>query len=70
MIIKVIGGLLILMGIADLIGSFTGFDLWGQGLGISLPEFIWSFTAYIELGLGFFLFNLNLGGQESEQTDS
>ncbi|MBX2851251.1 MAG: hypothetical protein KTR15_05855 [Phycisphaeraceae bacterium] len=55
----VAGGLLIVFGLVDLIGSFAGFDLWGT-LGIQLPDIIWSFSAYIELALGFFLCKLGL----------
>ena len=63
---KIIGILLILFGAADLIGSYAGFDLWGM-IGIKLPDLIWRFSSYIELGLGFLLFNL--GSDDSEETE-
>ena len=53
----VLGGLLVVFGLVDLIGSFAGFDLWGT-MGIQLPDIIWSFSAYIEIALGFFLCKL------------
>ena len=55
---KIIGGLLIAFGLLDMIGSFTGLDVWGEWIGVNLPEAIWSFTAYIEIGIGYLLFNL------------
>ena len=44
---KIVGGLLIAFGLVDMIGSYTGLDVWGQWLHIELPELIWTFTAYI-----------------------
>ena len=55
---KIIGGLLIAFGLVDVVGSFAGLDVWGEWIGVNLPEAIWSFTAYIEMGLGYFLFRL------------
>lgn len=55
----VVGGLLIAFGLVDLIGSFAEFDLWGT-LGIQLPDAIWSFSAWIEIALGFFVCKLGL----------
>ncbi|VAW79542.1 hypothetical protein MNBD_GAMMA12-1220 [hydrothermal vent metagenome] len=52
---KIFGALLMIFGFVDLIGSFTQFDLWGQYMGVGLPNFIWKFTAYVELILGYFL---------------
>ena len=51
----IIGGLFILFGIVDLIGSFAGFDVWGDWIGVNLPDVIWRFTAYIEIGIGWLL---------------
>ena len=61
----VVGGLLIVFGLVDLIGSFAQFDLWGT-LGIQLPDVIWSFSAYIELALGFFLCKLGFSTSEND----
>ena len=56
MILKVIGGVLVIFGIVDLVGSFAGLDVWGEWLRISLPAVVWNFSAYIEIALGYFLF--------------
>ena len=62
---KIIGILLIAMGLVDLFGSYADFDLWGT-IGIELPEIIWRFSAYIELLAGYFLFQAGSGSDESE----
>ena len=54
---KIIGALLIIFGLVDLIGSYTEFDLWGT-IGIVLPDLLWRYSSFIEIGLGYFLFNL------------
>jgi hypothetical protein len=54
---KILGLLLIVFGIVDLVGSYAEFDLWGV-IGIELPSVIWSYSSFIEMGLGYFLFNL------------
>ena len=53
---KIIGGILIAFGLVDMIGSFTGLDVWGEWIGVDLPEAIWQFTAYIEIGAGYLIF--------------
>lgn len=60
----IVGGLLIVFGLVDLIGSFAQFDLWGT-IGIQLPEIIWSFSAYIEIALGIFLCKLGFSSPEN-----
>ncbi len=55
---KIIGGLFIAFGVLDMIGSYTGLDVWGEWIGVQLPEIIWTFTAYIELGIGYLFINL------------
>lgn len=62
-ITKIIGVILVLFGLTDLIGSFTGFDLWTE-IGVTLPDLIWSFSAYIEILLGFFIFKLGSRDEE------
>lgn len=66
---KIVGCLFIAFGLLDLIGSFTGLDVWGDWIGVALPEAIWSFTAYIELGIGYLLFNLGSKGAEAAAED-
>ena len=61
---KIVGGLLIAFGLLDLVGSFAGIDVWSDWIGVALPEAVWSFSAYIELGLGFWLFRR---GTQSEE---
>ena len=69
MALKIAGGLLFVFGVVDLIGSFAGFDVWTDYIGINLPQVIWSFTAYIEIALGGFLFKVGLG-MGKEESDS
>jgi hypothetical protein len=64
-ILKIIGWLFIAFGLVDMIGSFTELDVWGEWIGLDLPEAIWSFTAYIEMGIGYFL--LKLGSNDTEE---
>jgi hypothetical protein len=63
--LKIIGILLMAFGATDLIGSYTGFDLWGT-LGIRLPDAIWKYSSFIELGLGYALMKLGSSNDESE----
>lgn len=67
MILKILGILLIVFGITDLVGSYTGFDLWGGFIGIQLPEVIWQYSSFIEMGLGYFVFNLGKNSDSSEE---
>jgi uncharacterized membrane protein YphA (DoxX/SURF4 family) len=50
-----IGGILVAMGLLDLVGSYTGFDLWGS-MGIQLPDLLWRYSSFIEIIAGYFLF--------------
>ncbi len=61
--LKIIGILLIVMGAVDLIGSYAGFDLWGR-LGVTLPDLLWKYSSYIEIGLGLLLFNIGNANKE------
>lgn len=60
---KLIGIMIIIFGVIDLVGSYTGFDLWGGFLGIHLPDILWKFSSYIEIALGYFI--MKFGGSES-----
>jgi len=55
---KFIGILLITIGVVDFAGSYMEFDLWGGFLGVQLPDLLWKFSPYIEMGLGYFIMNL------------
>ena len=57
--VMMIGVLLGIFGIVDMIGSFANFDVWGI-MGITLPEIIWQYTAYIEMAAGYYLFKLGM----------
>ena len=62
---KILGILLILFGLVDLIGSYTGFDLWST-LGVSLPEIVWKFSSWIEIGAGWLLLKIGSSDEASE----
>ena len=54
---KIAGIIFIVIGIIDVGGSWLDFDLWGT-LGIlDQTSFLWFWTGYIELGIGFGLYN-------------
>ncbi len=65
---KIVGIILIVIGLIDLIGSYTGFDLWGGFIGIELPELLWTYSSYIEMIIGYFLFNM--GAKDTEEVSS
>ncbi len=54
---KFIGIALIIFALVDFIGSYAGFDLWGS-MGISLPDVVWQYSAFIEGGIGLFLMKI------------
>lgn len=64
---KILGLLLIVFGVVDLVGSYAEFDLWGGFIGVQLPDIIWKYSSFIEMGLGYFLFNL---GKSSDSSDA
>ncbi len=66
-ILKTVGILLMAIGAVDLIGSYTDFDLWGGFVGVDLPEMLWKYSSYIELVIGYLLFNAG-GSEASEET--
>jgi hypothetical protein len=69
-ILKIIGILLFVIGLVDLIGSYTGFDLWTGFLGIELPELVWRYSAYGELGLGYLLFSFGSKSEENAEPEA
>ena len=64
MFFKIIGGLVVLWGIADLIIGLQGGDLWAQ-IGIHLPDLIWQYSHYIAIIAGAGIFSL--GGDKAEK---
>lgn len=63
---KYLGILLMVVGVVDLVGSYADFDLWGGFVGINLPEFLWQFSAYIEIALGYMLMKFSSSEAKSE----
>ncbi len=65
---KILGGLLFLFGVADLVGSrFMDVDIWTDYIKVELPEMVWRYSAYIEMGLG--LLVMRLGGKSSSDDE-
>ena len=64
---KILGIILIAVGLVDLIGSYADFDLWGGFIGVELPELLWKISSYIEIGLGYVL--MQLGSKKSDETE-
>lgn len=52
---QILGGLLFLWGLADFILSWIGTDLYWE-LGVTVPEDIYPFTAWIAMGIGGLLY--------------
>ena len=67
---KILGIILIAFGLVDLLGSYAEFDLWGGFLGIDLPEMLWKFSSYIELIIGYALFNFSSNSEEELETEA
>ena len=57
--------LVILFGLVDLIGSYVDFDLWGGFMGVELPDIVWQFSSYAEIGIGYLI--ISLGSDEIEE---
>jgi hypothetical protein len=64
--LKIIGGLLVAWGVLDFALSWMGTDLYAE-IGITIPDAIWAYTAYIVGGIGFVLFTL---GQQQDGNDT
>ena len=65
MFLKAIGALVFLWGLADLVLSWMGTDLWGS-VGIQLPDLIWQFSHYVAMGIGFAIFSMGGSGDDNE----
>ncbi len=64
---KILGIILIVFGVIDILGSLLlNFDLWGDVIGIALPEIIWTWSGFIEVGVGSWIVGLGKG----KDTDS
>ncbi len=58
--LMIVGGFLVIFGLADFISSYAGTDLWGEVIGVQLPEIIWKFSAYAEMLIGYLLFKAGM----------
>jgi hypothetical protein len=56
---KIIAIILIIFGGVDLVGSFMDFDLWTTIGWTSMPDILWQYSSYIEIGVGYFLFSMS-----------
>ena len=64
--LKIIGGLLVVFGLVDLLGSFGSLDVWADWLGVELTGVFYSWSAYLEIAVGAFLFNKGRSGSKDE----
>ena len=64
--LKIIGGLLVAWGVLDFALSWMGTDLYAE-IGITIPDAIWAYTAYIVGGIGVVLFTI---GQKNDGTET
>ncbi|GAA5218507.1 hypothetical protein ACFSJ3_08145 [Corallincola platygyrae] len=69
-VLKIVGALLVVFGLVDIIGSFAGFDLWGEFIGVQLPDLLWKYSAYLEIALGYFMFKLSGGTSTQEEAEA
>lgn len=67
---RIVGILFIVFGLVDLIGSYTGLDVWTDWIGVNLPELLWKFSAWIEIGIGWILLQFGSGASEDPSTAS
>jgi hypothetical protein len=63
---KIVGIIVIVFGIADIGISYLGGDLWGEYIGVQLPDLIWSYSGFIEVAIGYGLMKLAGKGQDEE----
>lgn len=64
---KYLGYVLVLFGFADFGLSYMGTDLWGEIIGVQLPEAIWQYSGMIEAATGFGIVGLaNRGGEDDD----
>lgn len=66
MVFKIIGGLLVAWGVADVGGSWMGIDVWADWLGVQLEGVFYQFSGWAALIIGFFVFNF--GSSDDEDT--
>ena len=62
-----LGLILIAFGITDFAMSWMGTDVWAEWLGIQLPDWLYPFSAIIEVAIGSQLLNM---GDDAEASGS
>lgn len=70
MILKVLGAALIAWGLVDLLMSFNGTDVWGEWLGVQLPELLYKFSHYAAILAGAALWGLGSRGGEADADET
>ena len=63
MLFKILGGLVVLWGTADLIIGLQGNDLWAY-VGIRLPDIVWQYSHYVAIIAGGIIFSLGGDGEK------
>ncbi len=63
---KIIGGILILWGIADFGLSWIGIDLYWE-IGINVPDWLYQWTAWIVMGIGYAIFSIGEPSKEEQE---
>ncbi|MEE9314037.1 MAG: hypothetical protein V3V02_05245 [Rhizobiaceae bacterium] len=67
MIFKVIGGILVAWGIADIGGSWMDIDVWQDWLGISLSGIFYQFSGWASLLGGGMIWGLGSSDDDDEE---
>ncbi len=63
---KFSGYALVVFGFADFGLSWVGLDVWGEIIGVQLPQLLWTFSGMIEIAIGYGIVNLANGGGNNE----
>ncbi|EPJ45725.1 MAG: hypothetical protein OFPI_36030 [Osedax symbiont Rs2] len=61
---KILGMIIIAFGLVDLVGSYMDFDLWGNFIGVQLPDQLWQYSSYIEIAIGYLVIKLTPDNSE------
>ena len=66
----ILGGIILIFGVVDLVGSFAELDVWGEWIGVQLPDLLWTLSAYIEIALGGWLISMGSSGGDASEEDA
>ncbi|WMS89035.1 hypothetical protein [Pleionea litopenaei] len=69
-VLIILGAILFIFGAVDLVGSFMEFDLWGQYVGVNLPDLLWKYSAYIEMLIGYLMFKAGMSSDNAEEAQA